>query len=154
VQRAPRTSLVTVTGATGSQRIVCTGIAEADTDGTLPAVEHRLTEQLVGDPGIDTVVLRTSWYVGNFPAQLPRYRATGTVVGAAGEGRLTAASRADYPEAAAAALLAAGLDEDRAELGPLPRAGHGGRRAGLLTRTDRSCTTGVGPRLPGYASLP
>jgi len=99
-------NVVAAAQAAGVQRIVYTSIARADTNSTPLAVEHRLTEQLLRDSGIDTVVLRNSWYVENYTAQLPQYRATGAVVGAAGEGRVAAATRADYAEAAAAALLA------------------------------------------------
>ena len=99
---------------------VYTSIANADTDSTPLAVEHRLTEQLLRDSGIDAVVLRNSWYIENYTAQLPQYRATGAVVGAAGDGRVAAATRADYAEAAAAALLA---DEPRSATPPVQALG-------------------------------
>jgi NAD(P)H dehydrogenase (quinone) len=105
-REAQHRNVVEAARAAGVRRIVYTSIAHADTNSTPLAVEHRFTEQLLDGSGIDTVLLRNSWYVENYTAQLPQYRATGAVVGAAGEGRVAAAPRSDYAEAAAAALLA------------------------------------------------
>ncbi|MGY1755049.1 SDR family oxidoreductase [Blastococcus sp. SYSU D01042] len=110
-------NVVEAARATGVRRIVYTSIARADTNSTPLAVEHRLTEAMLRDSGIDTVLLRNSWYVENYTAQLPQYRATGAIVGAAGEGRVAAAPRADYAEAAAAALLADAPGSATYELG-------------------------------------
>lgn len=105
-REAQHRNVVEAARAAGVRRIVYTSIARADTNSTPLAVEHRLTEQLLRESGIDTVLLRNSWYVENYTAQLPQYRSTGAIVGAAGEGRVAAAPRADYAEAAAAALVA------------------------------------------------
>jgi NAD(P)H dehydrogenase (quinone) len=51
------------------------------------------------------VLLRNGWYLENYTAQVPVHLEHG-VIGAAGAGRISAAARADYAEAAAAALLA------------------------------------------------
>lgn len=110
-------NVVEAARATGVRRIVYTSIARADTNSTPLAVEHRLTEAMLRDSGIDTVLLRNSWYVENYTAQLPQYRATGAIVGAAGEGRVAGAPRADYAEAAAAALLADAPGSATYELG-------------------------------------
>jgi NAD(P)H dehydrogenase (quinone) len=105
-REAQHRTVVEAAQAAGVRRIVYTSIANADTNSTPLAVEHRFTEQLLAGSGIDTVLLRNSWYVENYTAQLERYRAAGAIVGAAGEGRVAAAPRSDYAEAAAAALLA------------------------------------------------
>ncbi|MGY2129464.1 SDR family oxidoreductase [Blastococcus sp. SYSU DS0617] len=105
-REAQHRNVVEAARAAGVRRIVYTSIARADTNSTPLAVEHRLTEQLLRESGIDTVLLRNSWYVENYTAQLAQYRSTGAIVGAAGEGRVAAAPRADYAEAAAAALVA------------------------------------------------
>lgn len=105
-REAQHRNVVEAAQATGVARIAYTSIVHADTNSTPLAVEHRATEHLLRDSGIDTVLLRNSWYVENYTAQLPQYRATGAIVGAAGEGRVAAATRADYAEAAVAALLA------------------------------------------------
>jgi NAD(P)H dehydrogenase (quinone) len=116
-REAQHRAVVEAAQATGVRRIAYTSIVHADTNSTPLAVEHRLTEELLHASGIDTVLLRNSWYVENYTAQLPQYRATGAVVGAAGEGRVAAAPRADYAEAAVAALLADAPGSATYELG-------------------------------------
>ena len=110
-------NVVAAAQAAGVQRIAYTSIARADTNSTPLAVEHRATEAMLRASGIDTVLLRNSWYVENYTAQLEQYRASGAIVGAAGEGRVAAAPRADYAEAAAAALVADAPGSATFELG-------------------------------------
>ncbi|SDE68116.1 NAD(P)H dehydrogenase (quinone) [Blastococcus fimeti] len=105
-REAQHRNVVAAAQAGGVQRIAYTSIARADSNSTPLAIEHRATEEMLRGSGIDTVLLRNSWYVENYTAQLEQYRATGAIVGAAGEGRVAAAPRADYAEAAVAALLA------------------------------------------------
>ena len=50
-------------------------------------------------------MLRNSWYIENYTAQLPTYLEDGAVLGSADDGRVSAATRADYAEAAAAVLI-------------------------------------------------
>ncbi len=69
------------------------------------AAEHHATEQILAELGLPHVLLRNGWYVENYTAQVPVHLEHG-VIGAAGAGRISAAARADYAEAAAAALLA------------------------------------------------
>jgi NAD(P)H dehydrogenase (quinone) len=68
-------------------------------------VEHRATEALLQASGIPTLLLRNSWYLENYTSQLNQYLAAGGLTGATGEARIAAAPRADYAEAAAAALI-------------------------------------------------
>ncbi len=81
-----------------------TSIAHADTAQHHLAAEHRETERVIRESGVPFTFLRNSWYLENYLAQVPGYLEHG-VVGAAGEGRISAATRADYADAAAAALL-------------------------------------------------
>jgi NAD(P)H dehydrogenase (quinone) len=96
--------------------IAYTSIAQADTSSLLLAEEHRATEKLVADSGISYVLLRNSWYTENYTAQLPIYLEHG-IAGAAGKGRVSAALRADYAEAAAAVLVEDGHEGTTYELG-------------------------------------
>lgn len=80
--------------------IAYTSIAKADTSTLLLAEEHRATEQRLAASGIPHALLRNSWYVENYTAQLPVYLEHG-IAGAARDGRVSAAVRADYAEAAA-----------------------------------------------------
>jgi len=101
----------------GVGRIVYTSIAKADTNTMPLGDEHRATEEYLREAGIPAVILRNSWYVENYTDQVPQYLATGSVIGATGVARVSAAPRADYAEAAAAALLDDDVDSDVYELG-------------------------------------
>ena len=89
----------------GVSLIAYTSIPKADTNAMVLAGEHRATEELIAASGLPFTFLRNSWYLENYLAQLPTYLEHG-VVGAAGEGRISGATRADFADAAAAALLA------------------------------------------------
>ncbi|MGY1615700.1 SDR family oxidoreductase [Geodermatophilus sp. SYSU D00691] len=100
----------------GVRLIAYTSIANADTSTLLLAQDHRATEQLLRDSGVPWVFLRNSWYLENYTPQLPAYLEHG-VVGAAGDGRISAATRADYAGAAAAVLATEGHENAVHELG-------------------------------------
>ncbi|MGP5703484.1 NmrA family NAD(P)-binding protein [Glutamicibacter arilaitensis] len=87
------------------QLIAYTSIANALTGGMKLAEEHIATERLLAGSGIDYVLLRNGWYIENYTDQLMGYLNSGMVLGAAGEGKISAAARADYADAAAAVLL-------------------------------------------------
>jgi NAD(P)H dehydrogenase (quinone) len=92
--------------AAGVQRLVYTSIAHADTSRLLLAREHQGTEAYLRAAGLTHTLLRNSWYIDLYTEALPATLATGTILGAAGAGRVSATTRADYAQAAAAALLA------------------------------------------------
>ncbi|PDT49560.1 MULTISPECIES: SDR family oxidoreductase [Sinorhizobium] len=76
----------------------------ADTSPLFVADEHRDTEAALAESGLPFVLLRNGWYSEVFTWRLPIALKTGTLIGAAGEGRISPAARADYAEAAAAVL--------------------------------------------------
>jgi NAD(P)H dehydrogenase (quinone) len=82
-----------------------TSVAHADTSRIELAVEHRATEEAIVAAGLPHALLRNSWYIDNYSAQLATYTEHGAILGSAGDGRVSAATRADYAEAAAAVLL-------------------------------------------------
>lgn len=92
----------------GVELLAYTSITRADSSTMALAEEHRATEELLAASGLPTVLLRNSWYLENYTAQLATVLEHGVVLGAAGEGRVSAATRADYAAAAAAALVADG----------------------------------------------
>ncbi len=61
-------------------------------------------------------MLRNSWYTENYTGQLPAYLKHG-IAGAAGDGRVSAATRADYAAAAVTALTEDGHAGATYELG-------------------------------------
>ncbi|MGW5668852.1 SDR family oxidoreductase [Micromonospora sp. NPDC003776] len=112
-------NVVTAAKEAGVGLVVYTSIAHADTSSLVLAAEHKATEQLIKDAGLPYVFLRNSWYLENYTGQLPTYLQHG-VAGAAGDGRVSAASRADYAEAAAAVLTTEGQAGRVYELGGAP----------------------------------
>ncbi len=78
--------------------------------------QHKQTEQLLADSGVPHVLLRNGWYVENYTGQLPVYLEHG-IAGAAGGGRVSVATRADYAGAAAAVLTSDGHAGKTYELG-------------------------------------
>ncbi|UUZ60086.1 NAD(P)H-binding protein [Nocardioides sp. B-3] len=94
----------------GVELLGYTSVTRADTSQMILAGEHRATEELLAASGLPVVLLRNSWYLENYTAQATTALEHGVVLGAAGEGRVSAATRADYAAAAAAALVA----DDRA----------------------------------------
>jgi NAD(P)H dehydrogenase (quinone) len=98
----------------GVKQVFYTSIPKADTTDLILASEHRATEQALTDSGIPSVFLRNSWYLENYDLKGALEHG---LFGAAGEGKLSIATRADYAEAAAAAVAADKLDQQTYELG-------------------------------------
>ena len=105
--------------AAGVGFIAYTSIAHADTSTLLLAEEHRATEQLLAEAGVPHALLRNSWYTENYTGQLPLYLEHG-IAGAAGDGAVSAATRADYAVAAAAVVATGGHAGAVYELGGVP----------------------------------
>lgn len=101
----------------GVQRIAYTSLLRADSSSLGLAPEHKATEKLLARSGIAHSLLRNGWYIENYTGQLDTYLATGTVLHAAGAGRIAAASRADLAAAAVAALQNDTADRTVYELG-------------------------------------
>ncbi len=87
----------------GVQLLAYTSILNADTTEVLLAADHRATEQLIRDSGLPYAFLRNGWYTENYLIALETILEQG-LAGAAGEASFNPAARADYAEAAAAAL--------------------------------------------------
>ena len=84
--------------------IAYTSILHADTSPLFLAEEHRDTEAALADSGVPFVLLRNGWYTEVFTWRLPLALKHGVFMGAAGEGRISSAARADYARAAATVL--------------------------------------------------
>jgi NAD(P)H dehydrogenase (quinone) len=94
--------------AAGVQYVVYTSAPRASTSALILAPEHKATEEYLTGSGLRYTIVRNNWYTENYLQQLEMARHTGTVVAAAGQGRVASASRADYAAGAAAVLLGAG----------------------------------------------
>ncbi|MFN8157744.1 MAG: SDR family oxidoreductase [Candidatus Nanopelagicales bacterium] len=84
----------------GVGRIVYTSIPKASETPMILAQEHKATEAAIEASGLPSTFVRNAWYVENYTPQIPTYLEHG-IVGAAGEGRVSLATRADYADAAA-----------------------------------------------------
>lgn len=90
----------------GVSLIVYTSLLRADVSPMSLAVEHRATEALLAASGVPYVILRNGWYIENYAVDAPGAAEHGVVLGSAGDGRISAAARADYALAAAKVLTA------------------------------------------------
>jgi len=92
----------------GVEFIAYTSVLKADSS-TLPiAGEHAATEQLLRASGMPYVLLRNGWYIENYTERLEMPLAHGAFLGSARQGRIAAASRADFAAAAIAVLTTGG----------------------------------------------
>ncbi|WP_454621609.1 SDR family oxidoreductase [Bradyrhizobium cenepequi] len=90
--------------AAGVKLIAYTSLLRADTSPMALAEEHRKTEALIRASAIPFVFLRNGWYTENYTGNVAAAVQQGAVLGAAGQGRISSAARADYAAAAAAVL--------------------------------------------------
>ncbi|HEY8979802.1 MAG TPA: SDR family oxidoreductase [Streptomyces sp.] len=81
------------------------------------ADDHKATEKALLASGLPYTLLRNSWYHENYTENLGPVLEHNAVVAAAGEGRVSSASRADYAAAAVAVLTGEGHENQTYELG-------------------------------------
>ncbi|MFJ8000083.1 SDR family oxidoreductase [Streptomyces sp. NPDC096310] len=94
--------------AAGVAQLAYTGVLGGpDADFDL-AEEHHVTERLILESGLPYTFLRHGWYTENYTENLAPVLEHDAVVAAAGEGRVAAATRADYAAADAAVLTGEG----------------------------------------------
>ncbi|MEU1708318.1 SDR family oxidoreductase [Streptomyces sp. NPDC005706] len=95
-------------------------LAYTSAPGTLTATladDHRATEAALLASGLPYSLLRNGWYHENYTENLAPVLEHGAVVQAAGDGRVSSASRADYAAAAVAVLTGEGHENSTYELG-------------------------------------
>lgn len=80
--------------------IAYTSLLHADRSPLGLHVEHVETEKMLADSGIPYALLRNGWYTENYLASAPAALEHGVFIGAAGEGKIASATRADYAAAA------------------------------------------------------
>ena len=90
--------------AAGVKLLAYTSILHADTNPMALAVEHRETEAHIRSSGLPFVLLRNGWYTENYTGNLAAAVQHGAVLGAARDGRISSAARADFAAAAAVVL--------------------------------------------------
>jgi NAD(P)H dehydrogenase (quinone) len=116
-KRVPQhTAVVELAQRAGVGRIVYTSAPAADDTTLVLAPEHAATERVIRASGLTFTLLRNGWYDENYLSAFDQAKATGVVVGSAGDGRVASAPRADYAEAAAVVLSTDGHDDAVYEL--------------------------------------
>jgi NAD(P)H dehydrogenase (quinone) len=91
----------------GVQLIAYTSVLRAPTTPLTVGPDHRETEAAIKASGLPAVLLRNGWYSENYLFRAAGAAKSGVLLGCAGDGRISAAPRADYAEAAAVALTKA-----------------------------------------------
>jgi NAD(P)H dehydrogenase (quinone) len=89
----------------GVELIAYTGILHGERSPISLGRDHAETERLVKESGLRHVFLRNGWYIENYALFLRPALASGVYPASAGEGRISAAARSDYAEAAALSLI-------------------------------------------------
>ncbi len=108
-------NVVDAAARAGVTLLAYTSLLRADTSAMILAGDHKATEELIRASGLPFVFLRNGWYLENYnPAQAAQL---GVIAGSAGEGRVSAAARADYAVAAATVLSQPGHENAVYELG-------------------------------------
>lgn len=101
-QRAPQhRNVINAAKAAHVKFIAYTSLLHADTSPLGLADEHVATEQMLAESGIAYALLRNGWYTENYLASAPAALEHGVFIGAADEGKIASATRADYAAAAA-----------------------------------------------------
>ncbi|WP_432832338.1 SDR family oxidoreductase [Dactylosporangium sp. CA-092794] len=98
-------------------RIVYTSITHADTNPGPLAPEHKATEDYIVASGLPYTFLRNNWYLENYTENLAGALEHGALLGSAGNGRVAAATRADFAAATAVVASTDGHEGKIYELG-------------------------------------
>lgn len=110
-------NVIGAAASAGVDLIAYTSAPKAHTTPMKLAADHKATEEMIRASGLSFVLLRNSWYTENYTDQLPQYLKNGIILGAAGDGRISAAPRSDYAAAAVAVLTTEGHEGAIYELG-------------------------------------
>ncbi|MBN9177920.1 MAG: SDR family oxidoreductase [Microbacterium sp.] len=88
----------------GVAQFVYTSVSKATSFDWPLGAEHKQTEEALAASGLPTVILRNDWYTENYVGDVQRAAESGVIAASVGDGRVAAASRRDYAEAAAVVL--------------------------------------------------
>ena len=83
------------------KKIAYTSLLHADTSSMILAPEHLATERMLMESDIPYTILRNGWYTENYTAGLKQAVEQGVIIGSAGNGQISSATREDYAEAIA-----------------------------------------------------
>lgn len=86
--------------AAGIKLLAYTSLLHTDSSPIFLASEHLPTEKILRASGITYAILRNGWYTENYTQSISQNITAGAVFGCAGQGKISAAARKDYAEAA------------------------------------------------------
>ena len=101
-------NVINAAKAAGVKFIAYTSLLHADKTPLGLHVEHVETENALAASGVPYALLRNGWYTENYLASAPAALEHGVFIGAAGDGKIASATRADYAAAAARVISEAG----------------------------------------------
>lgn len=101
-------AVVDVAKAVGVKLLAYTSLIQADTSKSPLAPDHKATEEYIRASGVPFVFLRNNWYTENYLDDVKYAKTSGVIAAAVSTGKVASASRTDYAEAAARALIADG----------------------------------------------
>ena len=101
-------NVINAAKAAGVKFIAYTSLLHADKSPLGLHVEHVATEKALAESGIPYALLRNGWYTENYLASAPPALEHGVFIGAAGDGKIAAATREDYAAAAAKVIAEEG----------------------------------------------
>lgn len=108
-RRVPQhAAVIEAAAAAGVALLAYTSSGRADSSDFVLAPEHKTTEEIIAASGVPAVLLRNVWYIENYLDDARRAAGTGELIASADRGRVAAASRLDYADAAAVVLLEEG----------------------------------------------
>lgn len=113
-------NLIEAASSAGVEQLVYTSLLRATDSEMVLAGEHAASEELIRESGIPFVILRNGWYLENYTENLAPTLEHGVLLGSGEEGRVSAATRADYAAAAVAVLTSEGHLGKAYELGGAP----------------------------------
>lgn len=105
---AQHRNVINAAKAAGVKFIAYTSLLHADKSPLGLHVEHVETEKALAESGVPYALLRNGWYTENYLASAPPALEHGLFIGAAGEGKIASATRADYAAAAAKVIAEEG----------------------------------------------
>lgn len=99
-------NVVDAAKAAGVGHLAYTSLLRADTNTVGLAPDHKASEEYIAASGLPYTFLRNGWYFENYTQNAAQAVSGGAVYGAAQDGLISAATRADYAAAAVAVLTA------------------------------------------------
>jgi NAD(P)H dehydrogenase (quinone) len=100
----------------GVKRLLYTSLLHAETWSHWFAADHTQTEAWIKDSGLTYTILRNGWYWENHTIAIPPSLPHGGMIGSAGDGLISWASRQDFADAAAIAMTSSGHENRVYEL--------------------------------------